>query len=92
MLIILLAVTVPIFPVSGYGATLGDKLAHLALPALTIALSLSTVLLRSLRAAMIDWLRSDVATAARARGMPESIVFWRHVLPNAIAPSINLLP
>ncbi|WGD32161.1 ABC transporter permease [Ancylobacter sp. WKF20] len=91
MLIILLAVTVPIFPVSGYGDTLGDKLAHLALPALTIALSLSTVLLRSLRAAMIDWLRSDVATAARARGMPESIVFWRHVLPNAIAPSINLL-
>lgn len=91
MLIILLAVTVPIFPVSGYGETLGDKLSHLALPALTIALSLSTVLLRSLRAAMIDWLRSDVATAARARGMPESIVFWRHVLPNAIAPSINLL-
>lgn len=91
MLIILLAVTVPIFPVSGYGDTLGDKLAHLALPALTIALSLSTVLLRSLRAAMIDWLRSDVATAARARGMPESVVFWRHVLPNAIAPSINLL-
>ncbi|WAC29398.1 ABC transporter permease [Ancylobacter sp. SL191] len=91
MLIILLAVTVPIFPVSGYGDTLGDKLAHLFLPALTIALSLSTVLLRSLRAAMIDWLKSDVATAARARGMPESIVFWRHVLPNAIAPSINLL-
>lgn len=91
MLIILLAVTVPVFPVSGYGETLGDKLAHLALPALTIALSLSTVLLRSLRAAMIDWLRSDVATAARARGMPESVVFWRHVLPNAIAPSINLL-
>ncbi|SCW44510.1 ABC transporter permease [Ancylobacter rudongensis] len=91
MLIMLLAVKFPIFPVSGYGETLGDKLAHLALPALTIALSLSTVLLRSLRAAMVDWLKSDVATAARARGMPESIVFWRHVLPNSIVPTINLL-
>ena len=36
-------------------------------------------------------LRSDVATAARARGMPESIVFWRHVLPNSLVPTVNLL-
>lgn len=91
MLMMLLAVKFPLLPVSGYGDSLGEKLAHLALPSLTIALSLSTVLLRSLRAAMVDWLKSDVATAARARGMPESIVFWRHVLPNSIVPTINLL-
>lgn len=91
MLILFLAVQFPLFPVSGYGNTLGEELMHLALPSLTVALSLSTVLLRSLRSAMIEWLKSDVATAARARGMPENIVFWRHVLPNAIAPTINLL-
>lgn len=91
MLMMLLAVKFPLLPVSGYGDSLGEKFAHLALPSLTIALSLSTVLLRSLRAAMVDWLKSDVATAARARGMPESIVFWRHVLPNSIVPTINLL-
>ncbi len=91
MLILFLAVQVPLFPVSGYGTTLGEKLAHLVLPALTVALSLSTVLLRSLRAAMIEGLKSDVATAARARGMPEGVVFWRHVVPNAVAPTINLL-
>ncbi|MBS7538138.1 ABC transporter permease [Ancylobacter lacus] len=91
MLILFLAVQVPLFPVSGYGTSVGEKLAHLVLPALTVALSLSTVLLRSLRAAMIEGLKSDVATAARARGMPEGVVFWRHVLPNAVAPTINLL-
>ncbi len=91
MLILLLSVSIPLLPVSGYGNTLGDKLVHLILPSLTIALSLSTVLMRSLRAAMIDWLKSDVATAARARGMPERIVFWRHVVPNAVVPTINLL-
>ncbi|OLP62191.1 ABC transporter permease [Xaviernesmea oryzae] len=91
MLILLLAIAFPVLPVSGYGSTLGDKLVHLILPSVTIALSLSTVLMRSLRAAMVEWLKSDVATAARARGMPESIVFWRHVLPNAVAPTINLL-
>ncbi|QWW70410.1 ABC transporter permease [Rhizobium sp. WYJ-E13] len=91
MLIILFSVELGILPVSGYGTTLGDKLSHLMLPSLTVALSLSTVLTRSLRSAMIESLKSDVATAARARGMPESIVFWRHVLPNSLVPTINLL-
>ena len=91
MLIILFSVRLGVFPVSGYGETVGDKLAHLALPALTVALSLSAVLTRSLRAAMIQALGSDVATAARARGMPEGIVFWRHVVPNSLVPTINLL-
>ncbi|MBO1040852.1 ABC transporter permease [Brucella pituitosa] len=91
MLIILFSVKLDLLPVSGYGNTLQEKLAHLVLPSLTIALSLSTVLARSLRAAMIQSLNSDVATAARARGMPESIVFWRHVLPNSLVPTVNLL-
>ncbi len=91
MLIILFSVQLGILPVSGYGSTIGEKIAHLILPALTVALSLSTVLTRSLRAAMIESLKSDVATAARARGMPEGIVFWRHVVPNSLVPTINLL-
>ncbi|MFA1626471.1 ABC transporter permease [Rhizobium mongolense] len=91
MLIILFSVEFGLLPVSGYGATIGDKLAHLILPSLTVALSLSTVLTRSLRAAMIESLKSDVATAARARGMPERIVFWRHVVPNSLVPTVNLL-
>jgi peptide/nickel transport system permease protein len=91
MLMILFSVKLGILPVSGYGETFGDKLAHLVLPCLTIALSLSSVLTRSLRASMISELQSDFATAARARGMPESIVFWRHVLPNSLAPAVNLL-
>ncbi|PDT01377.1 ABC transporter permease [Rhizobium chutanense] len=91
MLIILFSVELGMLPVSGYGETIGEKLSHLVLPSLTVALSLSTVLTRSLRAAMIEQLKSDVATAARARGMPEGIVFWRHVLPNSLVPTINLL-
>lgn len=91
MLIILFSVELGVLPVSGYGATFGDKIAHLVLPSLTVALSLSTVLIRSLRAAMVEGLKSDIATAARARGMPERIVFWRHVVPNSLVPTINLL-
>ncbi|HEY6631376.1 MAG TPA: ABC transporter permease [Rhizobiaceae bacterium] len=91
MLIILFSVNLGVLPVSGYGVTLQEKAAHLVLPSLTIALSLSTVLTRSLRAAMVEGLRSDLAIAARARGMPEGVVFWRHVVPNSMVPTINLL-
>ncbi|RCW19917.1 peptide/nickel transport system permease protein [Ciceribacter lividus] len=91
MLMILFSVKLDLLPVSGYGQGFGEKLAHLALPSLTVALSLSAVVARSLRAAMVEGLKSDVATAARARGMPENVVFWRHVLPNALVPTINLL-
>lgn len=91
MLIIFFSVELGLVPVSGYGNSFSDKAVHLILPSLTVALSLSTVLTRSLRAAMVQALKSDVATAARARGMPENIVFWRHVLPNSLVPTINLL-
>lgn len=91
MLIILLSVQLGLFPVAGWGDTAAEKLHHLVLPCLTVALALSAVLTRNLRAAMIAELESDQATAARARGLPEPQVFWRHVLPNAIVPTINLL-
>ncbi len=91
MLIILFSVQLGWLPVSGYGTTFGEKVTHLILPALTVALSLSAVITRSLRAGMIAGLSSDVATAARARGMSEDVVFWRHVVPNALVPTINLL-
>jgi peptide/nickel transport system permease protein len=91
MLIIVFSVTLGLFPVSGYGRTFGDKLHHMVLPWLTIALSLSAVLTRSLRASLIAGLGSDVALAARARGIPEKMIFRRHVLPNAIIPTLNLL-
>lgn len=91
MLMILFSVRLDWLPVSGYGETVAEKLAHMVLPCLTIALSLSAVLTRSLRASLIVELTSDHATAARARGLPEGAVFLRHVLPNALVPTLNLL-
>ena len=91
MLIILFSVRLDLFPVSGYGQDWLDKAHHMALPCLTIALSLSAVLTRSLRASLIAELQSDAATAVRARGLPEGLVFRRHVLPNSLIPTLNLL-
>jgi peptide/nickel transport system permease protein len=91
MLILLFSVQLDLVPVSGYGRTVLDKLHHLILPCLTAALALSAVLTRNLRASILAELNSDQAMAARARGLPESQVYWRHVMPNSLVPTINLL-
>lgn len=91
LLIMLFGVWLGVLPASGYGDTVGEKVAHLVLPSFTVALALAAVLARSLRASFVEALRSDVATAARARGMPETVVFWRHAVPNSLGPTINLL-
>jgi peptide/nickel transport system permease protein len=91
MMMIVFSVRLDLFPVSGYGDTLLDQAHHMVLPCLTVALALSAVLTRNLRASMIAEKASDYATAARARGLPERAIFWRHVLPNSIIPTINLL-
>jgi peptide/nickel transport system permease protein len=91
MLIILFSVRLDLFPVAGYGTTWTEKLHHLALPCLTVALALSAVLTRNLRASMLAELQADYATAARARGLSEDRIFWRHVLPNSVVPTVNLL-
>lgn len=91
MLMIVFSVNLDWLPVSGYGRSFGDKVVHMILPCLTVALSLSAILTRSLRASLIAQINSDQATAARARGLPEGAVFWRHVMPNALIPTLNLL-
>ncbi len=91
MLIIVFSVKLDLFPVSGYGDNFADRLHHMVLPCTTVALALSAVLTRNLRASMLAELVSDHAIAARARGLPEGMVFWRHVLPNSLVPSINLI-
>ncbi|OAT76536.1 ABC transporter permease [Mangrovibacter phragmitis] len=91
MMIIVFSVTLGWFPVSGYGDDLTERLHHMALPCFTVALALSAVLIRNLRASLLMEMSSDYVVAARARGQRESRIFWRHVLPNSLVPTINLL-
>jgi peptide/nickel transport system permease protein len=79
------------FPVSGYGEGFAGHLHHLFLPALSTAIWVIPVLTRNLRSALIEKFGADFVTAARAQGEPESAIFWRHVLPNSVLPTLNLL-
>jgi peptide/nickel transport system permease protein len=78
------------FPVGGYGTGLTDHLYHLFLPALTLALSLSAVLMRTLRAAIIAVVGAEYVDFARAKGLRARTVMLRHVLRNALISTVTL--
>jgi peptide/nickel transport system permease protein len=91
LLIIFFSVQLGLFPVSGYGSGLFDTLHHLFLPALTIALAITPVLVRALRSSILDALSADYVRTARAKGLRERTVITAHVLRNALIPATTLL-
>ena len=79
------------FPVSGFGDTFLEHLHHLFLPALTLSVALTPILVRNLRTTILEQTESDFVTAGRSKGLPESYVFCRHIFPNSLLPTLHLL-
>lgn len=80
-----------LFPVGGYGETFLDKMHHLFLPGLTIALYTSAILMRNLRSSVIEVLEAEYVQFARAKGLPSRVVLGRHVMRNAMVSTVTLL-
>jgi peptide/nickel transport system permease protein len=78
------------FPVGGFGNGLGENLYHLFLPALTLAASLSAILMRNLRNSLIEVLNADYVDFARAKGLRNRLILGRHVLRNALVSTVAL--
>jgi peptide/nickel transport system permease protein len=91
ILLITLAAGLGWFPVGGIGENVIDDLHHLVLPGLTLALSLSAVLMRNLRAALTEVLHAEFVSFATAKGISRRLLLGRHVLRNALVSTINLL-
>jgi peptide/nickel transport system permease protein len=91
LLILAFAIDLRIFPVSGYGSGFFGHLRSMFLPSLTVALALAPVVIRSLRASMLNVLGADFVTTARAKGVPGSRLYQRHVLRNAVIPAVTVL-
>ena len=86
----LFSVDLGLFPVSGFGTGFTGHLHHLFLPAVSIAIWLIPVLVRNLRAALLEQMGADYVVASRAKGLPEGYIFRRHILKNASLPTLNL--
>lgn len=86
ILILLFAIKIGWLPVSGAGG-----LAHLVLPAITMGSALAAILTRMVRTSMLEELGQDYIRTARAKGLPERSVVYRHALRNAMIPVITVL-
>lgn len=91
MLILLLSLKIHLFPVGGYGGSVAGHLYSLFLPALTLALPTAPIIVRSLRASLIDALDADYVATARSKGISERRVIYRHAVRNAITTSVTIL-
>ena len=80
-----------LFPVGGYGNGFVGHLHSMFLPALTVALGISPLLIRSLRASLLQVLESDYVTTARSKGLSERRVLARHALRNAVVSTVAVL-
>ncbi|WP_313683574.1 ABC transporter permease [Pantoea sp.] len=78
------------FPVGGYGDSWGQRIYHLFLPAMTLAVSITSVLIGSLRNSIIAVLDAEYITFARAKGLSSRVVLLRHVLRNSLIPMLSL--
>ncbi len=90
VLLTLLSAKLHWFPVGGYGDTFGQKLYHLFLPALTLAVSIISILINSLRNSIIAVLDAEYITFARAKGLNSRVILLRHVLRNSLIPMLTL--
>lgn len=78
-------------PVAGYGDTLSDHLYHLILPSVVIAISIFPLLVRTLRVGLLDVIRQDFVRTAKAKGLPGRAVMGKHILRNALLPTITVI-
>ena len=76
---------IPIFPLGGTGSP-----AHIILPALVVGLGGAAWYARMMRSSTLDILSSDYVRTARAKGLVNNLVIFRHVLPNALNPIITM--
>jgi peptide/nickel transport system permease protein len=96
VLMVIFALWLGWLPASGMyapygGGDLGDLLAHLALPAVTLAAASVTIVARLTRSTMLETLGQDYIRTARAKGMVERLVVLRHGLRNALIPIVTVV-
>jgi peptide/nickel transport system permease protein len=91
ILILVFSIEFGVLPVSGAGVGTVDFLRHLVLPAVTLGSGLAAILTRMVRTSMLEELGQDYIRTARAKGLPERVVVYRHALRNALNPVLTVI-
>ena len=86
MLQLLFSVQLRLLPPTGMGS-----IRHIILPSITLGLASAALMARITRSSMLDVLRQDFITTARAKGLSERLVVYKHALKNALIPVVTVL-
>jgi peptide/nickel transport system permease protein len=86
MLMYFFSVKLQILPVAGW-----DSLLHVILPALTLGAGGAAIVARMTRSSMLDVIRQDYIRTARAKGLRERLIIYKHALRNALIPVITVV-
>jgi len=91
ILIVVFSIGLGWFPVSGAGVGTSEFLRHLVLPSITLGLGMAAILTRMVRTSMLEELGQDYIRTARAKGLSETTVVYRHALRNALNPVLTVI-
>jgi peptide/nickel transport system permease protein len=91
ILIVVFSIELGWLPVSGAGVGGWEFLKHLVLPAVTLGLGMAAILTRMVRSSMLEELGQDYIRTARAKGLSERVVVYRHALRNALNPVLTVV-
>ena len=94
LLILLFSVWTGLLPSSGYVSFFKDpvkNLQHMAMPAFTIGFAFAATIMRQTRSSMLEVLGEEYIVTARAKGLRESVVIWKHALRNALIPVVTVI-
>lgn len=94
LLIMLFSLHLRILPASGYtppSQSLLDNLRRMILPAISVGIGFTATVMRQTRSALLEVLGQDYVLTARAKGLRERIVIWKHALRNALVPVITVI-
>jgi len=99
MLLIVFGYKLHLFPLAGYQsdvpvtglAHVTDLVNHMFLPALTLTLAFLGEYALIIRASLLDVMGEEYVTTARAKGLMDAQVLWRHSVPNALLPAVTLV-
>lgn len=80
------SVKLQIFPVAGW-----DSMAHIVLPAFTLGAGGAAIVARMTRSSMLEVIRQDYIRTARAKGVKERVIVYKHALRNALIPVITVV-
>jgi ABC-type dipeptide/oligopeptide/nickel transport system permease component len=89
LLLIWVALRTKLFPAGGGMQDYGLK--AMVLPSFALGITMSALIMRITRSSFLEELREDYVQTARAKGLRERVVIWKHVLRNAISPVITIV-